>query len=291
MHQPQNPIQQPAIDQDYEISILDILVVLAENLRLIILVPLVVGLVSLGISFLIPPTYQSTCFLYLGEAVIPAMKSEEVMGKVLEKTDWIKASHHDEALKKLAAKLKPGFVKQDNILKITGDGPTPQKAAALITNLIDAYRSYSLPKGKALEGINENIKICTENLIWLEEAAKKISQNIDRMNPGTEGDNVVRSYTTITTAIVAQKNNLFNLHQALVGFGSEIVIQSPTVPIKPSKPKKAQITIMATLASGFLTILFVFIRTAFRNLGDDAEASEKLQRIRKGIGLKWRAGY
>ncbi len=41
-----------------------------------------------------------------------------------------------------------------------------------------------------------------------------------------------------------------------------------------------------TTDSGFLTILFVFIRAAFRNLGGDAEASEKLARIRKGLGLK-----
>ena len=52
------------------------------------------------------------------------------------------------------------------------------------------------------------------------------------------------------------------------------------------KPKKAQIAIMATLASGFLTILFVFIRAAFRNLSGDAESSEKMARIRRGIGLK-----
>jgi dTDP-glucose pyrophosphorylase len=52
------------------------------------------------------------------------------------------------------------------------------------------------------------------------------------------------------------------------------------------KPKIAQITIMATLASGVLTILFVFIRSAFRNLKGDAESSQKLVRIRRGIGLK-----
>lgn len=45
---------------DCEISILDILVVLAENLRLIVLVPLIVGLIALGATFVIPKTYQST---------------------------------------------------------------------------------------------------------------------------------------------------------------------------------------------------------------------------------------
>jgi uncharacterized protein involved in exopolysaccharide biosynthesis len=48
---------------DYEISILDILVVLAEDLRLIVLVPLIVGLIALGVTFVIPKTYQSTAIL------------------------------------------------------------------------------------------------------------------------------------------------------------------------------------------------------------------------------------
>ena len=43
-----------------EISLLDLALVLAENLRLLIFVPLLAGLVALGISFLIPPTYTAT---------------------------------------------------------------------------------------------------------------------------------------------------------------------------------------------------------------------------------------
>jgi LPS O-antigen subunit length determinant protein (WzzB/FepE family) len=286
MHQPQNPTPQQYIDQDYEISILDILVVLAENLRLIILVPVVVGLLALGITFVIPPTYQSTSLLFLGEAAVPAMNSEEVFSKVLEKTDWIKASTHEAALKTLRNKLQATFVKQDNIVKITSEGSTPSKAVTMNTNLIDSYRVYSLPKGKALDSINENIGIGAENLSRLEDVAKKISQNVDKVTPGWEGDNVARAYATITSTISAQKNNLFNLKQSLIGFGPEVIIQAPTLPEKPIEPKKAKITIMATLASGFLTILFVFTRAAFRNLDGDAAASEKLARIRKGIRLK-----
>jgi len=104
--------------------------------------------------------------------------------------------------------------------------------------------------------------------------------------PGTEGDNVARAYATINDKIVIVKQTLYRLRQSLLGFGTEVFIQHPTLPEKPIKPKKAKIAIMATLASGFLTILYVFIRAAFRNLKGDAEASEKLIRIRNGIGLK-----
>ena len=46
-------------DQDDEISLLDLLQTIVDNLRLLILGPLAVGITALGISFLIPPTYTA----------------------------------------------------------------------------------------------------------------------------------------------------------------------------------------------------------------------------------------
>jgi tyrosine-protein kinase Etk/Wzc len=49
-----------AVNQgDDEISLLDIALVLAENWKTLVFVPLTVGLVALGISFLIPPTFTA----------------------------------------------------------------------------------------------------------------------------------------------------------------------------------------------------------------------------------------
>ena len=49
----------PSIDEDDEISLLDLLQVVVENLRLLVLGPLAAGLVALGLSYQIPPTYTA----------------------------------------------------------------------------------------------------------------------------------------------------------------------------------------------------------------------------------------
>jgi uncharacterized protein involved in exopolysaccharide biosynthesis len=52
--------QAPVVAQDDdEISLLDIALVLAENWKTLVVVPLAAGLIALGISFLIPPTYKA----------------------------------------------------------------------------------------------------------------------------------------------------------------------------------------------------------------------------------------
>jgi len=71
------------------------------------------------------------------------------------------------------------------------------------------------------------------------------------------------------------------------------VIQVLDVAIPPeykSKPKKALMAVVATLAAGFALLLFVFIRQALRNSGQNPESAAKVQAIaqalRRGLGLK-----
>jgi uncharacterized protein involved in exopolysaccharide biosynthesis len=50
---------QALADQEDEISLLDLLQTIVDNLRLLVLGPLAVGVITLGITFLIPPTYTA----------------------------------------------------------------------------------------------------------------------------------------------------------------------------------------------------------------------------------------
>lgn len=52
--------QTPAEPEDDEISLLDLLQTIVDNLRLLVLGPLAVGVLALGISFLVPPTYTAS---------------------------------------------------------------------------------------------------------------------------------------------------------------------------------------------------------------------------------------
>jgi tyrosine-protein kinase Etk/Wzc len=56
----QVPAYNVTADETDEISLLDLLQVIADNLRLLILGPLTVGVIALGISFVIKPTFTAT---------------------------------------------------------------------------------------------------------------------------------------------------------------------------------------------------------------------------------------
>ena len=59
------------------------------------------------------------------------------------------------------------------------------------------------------------------------------------------------------------------------------VLDVAQTPELKSKPKKAQIAAMATLATGFALLLFVFVRQALRGAAKTPESAEKLTRLRQ----------
>ena len=62
------------------------------------------------------------------------------------------------------------------------------------------------------------------------------------------------------------------------------MVDTAEPPERKSKPKKAQIAMLATLASGIVLLLFVFVRRALQNAGQDPESAAKLAAVRAGFG-------
>lgn len=66
------------------------------------------------------------------------------------------------------------------------------------------------------------------------------------------------------------------------------VLDAAEPPELKSKPKKALIAVIATLAGGFALLLFVFVRQAMRNAGQNPESAQKLAALhaswRKALG-------
>jgi uncharacterized protein involved in exopolysaccharide biosynthesis len=69
--------------------------------------------------------------------------------------------------------------------------------------------------------------------------------------------------------------------------GAVIQIVDPAIePEWKSKPKRAQIAVIASLAAGFALVLYVFVAKAMRNAAHHPETAAKLQGIWRG--LRWR---
>ena len=61
------------------------------------------------------------------------------------------------------------------------------------------------------------------------------------------------------------------------------VIDTDTAPEFKSKPKKAMIAVLATLATGFLLLLWVFVSQSLKNASQDEASAQKLAGIRSAL--------
>lgn len=385
--------QAPSMVEDDEISLLDLLQTVVDNLRLLVLGPLAVGLAALGISFAVPPTYTAkTQFLppqqqqsaaasmlaslgSLGglagavsgiknpsDQYIAFMKSNAVQDALIERfklkdrydhktlTDTRKALQEntriasgkdglmsvevDDKDPQFAAELANAYVDElrtlmgklavteaqqrrlffekqlaqakdklteaDIALKSTGISDSvlksnPASAVAAVASLkaqvtaqevkVGAMRGYlaeSAPDFKQAMAELANLRA---------QLAKQDRQDTSPTAPGKGGDYVSNyrnfKYYETLFELFAKQYELARVDESREGAVIQ-VLDAAQPPERKSKPKKALIAIIATLASGFALLLFVFVRQALRNGAQDEETAQKLASIktswRKALG-------
>jgi uncharacterized protein involved in exopolysaccharide biosynthesis len=374
-------------DQDDEISLLDLLQTIVDNLRLLILGPLAVGVTALGISFLIPPTYTAkTQFLppqqqqsaaasmlaslgslgglagAVGGIKNPAdqflayMKSVTLQDSLIERfklldrydvktkldarlelKDNVRATSgkdglislevddkdpqfaadlanaHVEELAKLLGRLatteaqqrrlffekqltlaKDKMIQSEIALKATGISgsvlkASPASAVAAVAGLQAAVTSQEVKLGAMRGYLAETAPDFKQALNELANLRAQLGkQEKDSPSTGgkatTEGDYITKyrefKYQETLFELFSKQFELAKVDEAREGAVIQ-VLDTAQVPERKSKPKKAMIAIIATLASGFALLLFVFVRQALSNAGQDSESAQKMSQLKR----------
>jgi len=285
-----------------EISLLDILVVLAESFWLLLLAPLAIGAIAFGIASSLPKTYESVAVLQppatldefgnlRGEnsaTMLARLNAPELQVLAADSQAWIRD-------RQLGPREMQSFLKdvinvradrQSGLVTVTTYGPTAADARSLLQALLESYLADAAPRGSAREQILQRIEVLRGALAILDPAIA-IALNVD------EETGKVRDLATAPASrpaladLVAQRtaneNAIRNLENTLSITMQDIILQAPTLEENPVRPKRLQITAIAVILSGLALTVLVFIRAALRAAAHDPEGAPKIARIRKGI--------
>lgn len=382
--------QLPAEPEDDEISLLDLLQVIVDNLRLLVLGPLAVGILALIISFFIPPTYtaktqflppqqqQSSASALLqslgamgglasaaggiknpADQYIGFLKSTSIQDGLIERyklQERYENKFKVDTRKELQENTKIAAGK-DGIISLEFDDHDPQFAAEVANGYVQELRKLmgrlslteaqlrrTFFEGKlneakeALAKADQELRATGINASTLKSSPTAAVEVVARVRAGIVAQEVkiaaMRGYMTESAPEVKQamvelgalraqlasaekaepqiegqsnyveryrnfkyQETLFELFAkqyelARVDEGREgavvQVVDAAQPPERKAKPRKAQIAIMATLGSGFALLLFVFIRYAMRNAGQNGASAEKISALkaswRRAIG-------
>ena len=271
--------------QQEEIDLLDILVTLAENIKLLILGPLFVGICALGIAYIVPQTFESIAVLKAEQATASLMTTASVLDPVAADLGLTKVDSAEEARKLLREQIKVSVGRNDKLLTLTVSATAPQQAQAIANAVLQQTYVQSRPKGSDLTRLEIQLKDAKARTKSAEDAAGALLKRMES-NGAASSTEWARGYAELLNVAAAAQNQVAALQAQLEGLTDAQLIQAPTLPQKASKPKKGLIAIGATLAAGLALMLFVFVRQAVRGAAKDAGAASKMARIRRALALR-----
>ena len=371
-------------DEDDEISLLDLLQVVVDNLRLLVLVPLVAGLLALGITFAIPPTFTATTKFMppqqqqssaaamlaglgaLGglagaasglknpaDQYVAFVQSRSVQDALIDRfklTERYETKFREDARKTLDANVQTVGGK-DGLITIDASDKDPAFAAQLANAHIEELghllnrlavteaqqrrvffeKQLSNAKDKLIKaeqalkasGVNSSAlkaspAVAVESLAKLQAAvtAQEIklasmrgyltesapdfkqaqielsalrgqltrSEKEEPASSGKDSDYIAKfrdfKYNETLFELFAKQYEMARVDESREGAIIQ-VLDIAQAPERKSKPKKALIAMMTTLATGFALLLFVFIRQALRGASQTPESAEKITRLRQ----------
>jgi uncharacterized protein involved in exopolysaccharide biosynthesis len=289
-------------NEEQDISLMDLLLVLAENIKLLLIGPLLVGLVALAIAFGLPQSFTSQAILALPAAPQPKQALEQpqaakaaailvsplVLDPVIKTLNLAEGLSMEGARIKLAGQIKP-TVGKDGLLRLDATAVSPVEAQKIGNAVIDAWLQTTIPRGQDHADLEAR-------LAYAKTALASVTRTIERMT--SDGSNTLNRPVTFSdagTSVVALGElqarflgEVLSDSRALQGLPRDVVIQPPTFPTIAVAPKKSLIAVLAALASGFVLLLWVFVRRAWKSSAQDPQGAEKQARLRAALGFKAR---
>jgi hypothetical protein len=287
----------PATTSDDEIDLLDLGLTIAENIKLLVIGPLLAGLVALGGVWVWPATFESSFTLNAqktlatdGVNITPQQISTLVLANpTLEAAaQALTASNQPHLAQNLLAGAATSTIPRNttNVL-VTVRAPTAQAAHDMAQALLAATLKGSRPQGEELARLTQDLQKDQSAL----ENARTLESRLDQTikSGKANGEDLAKSYPSLLSAIAEQSKRVEQHRARLAGLGEADIVSKPNLPVAASKPRKAMVVVVAVLASGFALLLFVFLRKAFQGAMNNPESAAKIARIRQLLSLKARA--
>jgi len=270
-----------------EFGFLDLLLALSENVKLIVIGSLLAGLCALGISFLLPQSYQSVAVLQTDQPVASLVVTAAVLDPVIADLGLAKDGSIEDARNKLREQIKAGVGRNDKLVTLTVSDPVALRAQSIANAVLQQAYKQSRPKGSVRIRLEVQLAEAQERFKNAKDASggvlKRLELNDARPNASTE---LARGYAELLTATGIAQGQISVLQTQLEGVSEAQLIQAPTLPQKASQARKSAIVGGAMLAMALLLIIFIVARKSMLNAEKDALMTAKLARIRKQFSLK-----
>jgi uncharacterized protein involved in exopolysaccharide biosynthesis len=216
----------------------------------------------------------------------------EELGKLMNRLAITEAQQRRVFFEKQLTNAKDNLVKSEQALKASGVNSSALKASpgAAVEGLAKLKASITAQEIKLasmrgyLTESAPDFKQAQTELFAMRSQMDRAEKAEPPSTGGSDSDYITKfrdfKYHETLFELFAKQYEMARVDESREGALIQVV-DAALPPERKAKPKKAQIAMLTTLATGFALLLFIFIRQALRGAAQTPESAEKLGRLRQ----------
>ncbi len=216
----------------------------------------------------------------------------EELQKLLARLAVTEAQQRRVFFEKQLQQAKDSLTRAEQALKASGVNSSalkasPQAAVEAVARLRAAITAQEIKIASLRGYLSENAPDFRQALTELGAMRAQLARAEQQETPVAGGSDYIGRYRDFKYyetlfELFAKQYELARVDESREGAVIQ-VLDAAQPPERKSKPKRAIIAVIATLAAGFALLLFVFVRHALGNASRDEESARKIDRIKQGF--------
>ncbi|MCZ8293244.1 MAG: hypothetical protein O9312_06990 [Hylemonella sp.] len=298
-------------------GVLNALVFVAENLKLLIAVPVVAGLLAFGLSFALPRSYSSQAILDLTAStqvsqgspdrggwgmtvplvlvsqvspglVASMMNSPLVLDQVLTSTPAAAEEGFliGEAGRKALSRQIKTAVGKDGLLRVDVVASTPARAQALANALIEAWLRSTVPGARKRADLEKWLNYAQDSLDAVRRLREQLVSSPGNAVKVAGASRLVAPFEALDELQMRHTVEVMNFTSALNGVSREVVKQPPTLAAEPVAPRKGLIALLAALIAEFGVVLWLLVRKVWHRVAMNPLGAAQQARLLRALKLR-----
>lgn len=283
------PLPEDANDADDSIDLMDLFLTFAENIRLLVLGPLLGGLLGFGVAHVLPQKFESTAILQAEAPVAALMTTAAVLDASLRQLGLLEgasAQAAEEARRELRSNVVAQIGRNDKLITLNVAGGSPQSAQSMAATIMENTFRESRPRAGELLRLQATEAFLRKQAKELGESSENLQVAILKAEPGLDVSKLVESRSILSDSMIKINTSILEVQGKIEGVTEASILQSPTLPVRAVSPRKSLLAVMSAVAVFVVLLLFVFTRQSLRAAVQSERQQQRWQQLRNRYGLR-----
>lgn len=292
MSTPLAPLPRPsdatAASSDDTIDALDVLLTLLENLKWLILWPVLGGLLAYGLAFLLPQKYESTAIIKADGSIAANMTASHVLDAALKNlgyVDGLSEADAEQAREDLSRNISTSVIRGTQLVSLTVAARSPQAAHGMTQEILKLVYVDSRPREAELRRLNSEKATLEQQAAELAAASKTAQQLLEQPVAGTDIGALAESVAALSSNVLRVQTAIHAVERKIDGLSDEDLVQAPTLPKRPSAPRKGVIAAVTAVTIGLFVLVFVLMLRSWRVSRTLDLHAERLAALKRNLHL------